>query len=245
MKNLKKLLLVITLCFPMVSSADCEKWINHLLGKYHSSRKSDNAVCKIWPADKSKTIVVLPIPNEIEGTIYYDLDVLLVDTQSGELIAHKWEQDAFYSDAVELTDFEIDTARYQLNNESRAFGVRANFRNYSRIFPFSEQTINLYVQKNEKLNLVVNKLVLKNFGGEWDDNCNAEFHSNNAALLLGKNTTNNYKDLIISYNEQKQIGKLNKKGKCVEEITKSIKRKYTLHYNGVEYPLPEPLYSSL
>ncbi len=41
---------------------------------------------------------MLPFLNEIEGTIYYDLDVLLVDTQSGELIAHNWQPVAFYCD---------------------------------------------------------------------------------------------------------------------------------------------------
>lgn len=241
MKNIKKLLLLITLCLPMVSSADCEKWIDQLLEKYHSSRESDMPVCKIWPADESKTIVVLPFPNDIKGTIYYDLDVLLVDTQSGELIAHNWQQDAFVSDAIELNNFEIDTARYQLNNESRAFGVRANSANRSRYVPISQQVINLYVQQNEKLNLVVNNLMLNNSGGEWYD-CDGEYNSRNAVLLLGNNTTNNYKDLIVSYNEQKEIGKKNSEGECVEEITKSPKRKYTLHYNGVEYPLPKPVY---
>ena len=86
MKNTQKLLLLITLSFPMVSSADCEKWIDYLLEKYHSSRESDKAICKIWPADESKTIVVLPFPHEIEGTIFYDLDVWLVDTQSVNLL---------------------------------------------------------------------------------------------------------------------------------------------------------------
>lgn len=241
MKNTQKLLLLITLSFPMVSSADCEKWIDYLLEKYHSSRESDKAICKIWPADESKTIVVLPFPNDIEGTIFYDLDVLLVDTQSGELIAHNWQQNAFVSDAIELNNFEIDTARYQLNNESRAFGVRANSANGSPYVPISQQVINLYVQQKEKLNLVVNNLMLNNSGGEWYD-CDGEYNSRNAVLLLGKNTTNNYKDLIVSYNEQKEIGKKNSEGECIEEITKSAKRKYTLHYNGVEYPLPKPVY---
>ena len=40
-------LLLITLSLTMISSADCEKWVDHLLEKYHSSRESDKAVCKI------------------------------------------------------------------------------------------------------------------------------------------------------------------------------------------------------
>lgn len=47
MKNIKKLLLLITLCLPMVSSTNCEKWIDHLLKKYHSSRVGKMTVCNI------------------------------------------------------------------------------------------------------------------------------------------------------------------------------------------------------
>ena len=237
MKNTQKLLLLITLSFPMVSSADCEKWIDYLLEKYHSSRESDKAICKIWPADESKTIVVLPFPNDIEGTIYYDLDVLLVDTQSGELIAHNWQQDAFVSDAIELNNFEIDTARYQLNNESRAFGVRTNFEHHSYSVSFSEQLINLYVQQNEKLNRVVNKLVLKNSSGEWND-CDGEYNIRNAVLLLGKNTTNNYKDLIVSYNEQKEIGKKIAKGNVLKKLLNQQKENthYIIMVLNILYP---------
>ncbi|PXZ03702.1 hypothetical protein DKK70_15905 [Gilliamella apicola] len=241
MKNIKKLLLLITLCLPMVSSADCEKWIDQLLEKYHSSRESDMPVCKIWPADESKTIVVLPFPRGSDDSIFYDLDVLLIDTQSGEVIAHNWEPDAFVSDAIQLVGFGIDTARYQLNNESRAFGVRVGFRGSSSVYPFYEQQINLYVQQNEKLNRIVNQLVLKTSGGEMY-NCKGEFHNNDAVLLLGNSSTNNFKDLIVSDKEQKGIIKVNSEGECVEEITESTKREYILYYNGVEYPLPEPIY---
>ena len=43
------------------------------------------------PTDESKTIVVLPLPRGSEDSILYDLDVLLVDTQSSKLITHHWE----------------------------------------------------------------------------------------------------------------------------------------------------------
>ena len=96
------------------------------------------------------------------------------------------------------------------------------------------------MQQNEKLNRVVNKLILKQSVGEWND-CDGEYNSRNAVLLLGKNANNNYKDLIVSYNEQKEIIKKNSERECVKEITKQTKRKYTLYYNGVEYPLPKNL----
>ena len=94
---------------------------------------------------------MLPFFNEIEGTIYYAFYVWFVDTQSGELIAHHWQPVAFYCDAIELNNFEIDTARYQQNNESLTFGVGTNFAPHSNNVSFSEQQINLYEQQIEKV----------------------------------------------------------------------------------------------
>ena len=68
-----------------------------------------------------------------------------------EFIAHHWQPVAFYCDAIELNNFEIDTARYQLNNEYRAFGVGTNFAPLSNNVSFSEQQINLYDQQIEKV----------------------------------------------------------------------------------------------
>ncbi len=75
----------------------------------------------------------------IEATfVHFFGEDQLVDTQSG-------------SDAIELNNFEIDTARYQLNNEYRAFGVGTNFAPHSNNVSFSEQQINLYEQQIEKV----------------------------------------------------------------------------------------------
>lgn len=58
----KKWLLLITLCFPMVSSADCEKRIDYLF-ENTTLLVWVITVCKIWPTDESKIIVVLPLPG--------------------------------------------------------------------------------------------------------------------------------------------------------------------------------------
>ncbi len=78
------------------------------------------------------------------------------------------------------------------------------------------------------MNRIVNKLILKQSVGEWHE-CEGEYNRRNAVLLLGKNANNNYKDLSVSYNEQKEIIKLNRKRECVKEITKQTKRKYILY----------------
>ena len=68
-----------------------------------------------------------------------------------QFIAHHWQPVAFYCDAIELNNFEIDTARDQLKNESRAFGVSTNFAPHSNNVSFFEQQINLYEQQIENV----------------------------------------------------------------------------------------------
>lgn len=69
-------------------------------------------ICKVWPADESKSIVVLPLLQKGDIVDTYDLDVLLIDNESGQVIANSWQPDALESDAKELIGFEIDKNNY-------------------------------------------------------------------------------------------------------------------------------------
>ena len=103
MIGLKNSLLLTLLCLPVVSHADCKKWFDILLNHPHHS-----PVCKVWSADESKSIVVLPLLQKDGIVDTYDLDVLLINNQSGQVIADSWQPDALESDAKELIGFEID-----------------------------------------------------------------------------------------------------------------------------------------
>lgn len=233
----KNLLLFIVIFFPIVSYADCEKWINQLIDELHHSRKSNMPICKVWPADESKTIVVLPFPHETGEDDTYDLDVLLINSESGELIANRWQADVLISDAIRLDSFDIDTARYQLNPQTLAFGIRFNYVGSSQANPFNIQYLNLYVEQGKKLRQVITQLPMNQSSGEWDTNCDGEFETHDRKIILGNNTTNDYVDLIISEKSQNQIYKENDKGECAEQIINLPNKRTFLHYNGVEYPI--------
>lgn len=254
MSYIKHLLLLITLCFPVISNAKCEKWIPNLLETYHSSRESSMAICKIWPADESKTIVVLPLLNKSEKNSddldVFDLDVLLIDSLSGKLIARHWQTNALVAEVTTWKYFEIDTARYQLNPQSQAFGVRINYKSNSRFdddvdeeneqYNY-EQYINLYIEQNEKLNCIVNKLLMSDEYSKWypKRQCQGEFHFRNRTLSLGQDSTKNYANLIISEKSQEQIS-----SNCMDgiiDIKYLPKKKFILRYNGIEYPITDQL----
>ncbi|MCX8730288.1 hypothetical protein J3U66_07860 [Gilliamella sp. B2969] len=166
MIGLKNSLLLTLLCLPVVSHADCKKWFDILLNHQHHSR-----VCKVWSADESKSIVVLPLLQKDGIVDTYDLDVLLINNQSGQIIAISWQPDALESDAEELIGFEIDKDNYQLNLETLAFDVRIQYRIRSISSPYSGEYINLYVKQNDKLNPVVNNLPMFELLGENNQRC--------------------------------------------------------------------------
>ena len=238
MIGLKNFFLLTFLCLPLVSHADCEKWISHWLNLRHHSLDSDMAVCKVWPADKSKTIVVLPLKHENGENDIYDLDVLLIDSKSGKLIANSWQPNALESDAVKLSDFEIDTARYQLNPETLAFGLRISYRLRSQVNPYYIDYINLYVKQNDELKLVVNMLPIAKFAGLTESfKCIGKFSFYDRYIILGNKMTNGYINLIVSEKPGKDIEKVDRSGEC-NTLTKNLpKKKYNLYYNGLEYPV--------
>lgn len=234
----KKILSVFVLFFPVIGIAQCDDLIPNLINQLHGDRNSDMAVCKIWPADESKTIVVLPLPHNSGENDTYDLDVLFVDSQSGEIMSCSWQPSALESDAIRLTGFTIDTGRYRLNPQTRAFGVRIAYTGSSRANPYSDESLNLYVVQGDKLNKVLDQLSIGYSGGEWDTICNGSFSSSQRTLALDNKITNGYTDLVITEKTSTQIARW-VNDDCVESEGKESGKTFRLKYNGNEYPLPE------
>jgi hypothetical protein len=226
------------ICVSGAVRADCEALLPDLIKKYHPSRTSDMAVCKVWPADESKTIAVLPLPQGSGEDDSYDLDVLLVDTQSGKLLTRDYQPNALDSDAIRLTGFEIDTARYRLNAETRAFGVRIYYSGSSRANPYSLQLLSMYVVKNGVLTRIVNQLPISSSGGKWDTNCNGEFSESNRIISIAKSITNGYADLAISERSSTTVTQ-SQDNDCQETVTEKPRTSFILRFDGTEYPLPD------
>ncbi|MCX8586228.1 hypothetical protein J3U16_00930 [Gilliamella sp. B3023] len=239
MVGLKNSLLLTLLCLPVVSHADCEKWIDILLNERHHSRDSKMAICDVWPADESKSIVVLPLLQKGGIVDTYDLDVLLIDNQSGQVIADSWQPDALESDAKELIGFEIDKDNYQLNPETLAFGVRIQYRIRSTSSPYSGEYINLYVKQNDKLKPVVNNLPMFELSGENDQRCAHNIHIYDRNITLGSSMTNGYFDLIVFEKNVNQIAVVDDYGECIAQEIVLPNKTFYMYYNGLEYPVIE------
>jgi hypothetical protein len=80
----------------------------------------------------SDSLIVMVVPKIADqertewgnGAVTYDAYVVLVNYFTGTIQSVFREADAWISDAVMLQDITIDTAPYQVNDQTRAFGIR-------------------------------------------------------------------------------------------------------------------------
>jgi len=194
---------------------------------------------KVLPYSKSQTVMVIPKYRKIEkdeyGNSSFDLDayVILADNSTGKILYKYYEENAWTSDAVVLSSIIIDTGLYNLNNETRAFGIRVSYTGSSRPNPFSQTDLSLFIVEKKSLKRVLKNYTLSDAHGEWDMNCAGEFESMEAVIDMDANKTNGFKNLSIKettvYTKNIPV-----KEDCIEK--KSTKRTTKkLKYNGIAY----------
>ncbi|WP_322029889.1 hypothetical protein [Paraburkholderia sp. J76] len=240
---MKRTLLCLVAGFaPLLAHAGCEdnfeKWTQQL----HPGRTLDteHATCKVWPANEALTIAALPLPqkgNEDDhGTD--DLEVLVADTASGTVIAHQFQKAAIQYDAVRFSGLALDTARYQLTPQNRAFGVRVMHESSSRVNPFGQTALSLYVIDGQSLRTVLDRLIVEDSGGEWDGNCAGTFSNTTRALDLGAAGNDAYATLRI---REKSVQTVNTptKDDCASKEATGKRTNAVLEYRNGKYAVPK------
>ncbi|WP_145927059.1 hypothetical protein [Jeongeupia sp. USM3] len=200
------------------------------------------ASCRVWPAAPSLTLAVLPYLREhSDGFVeVYDLETLVVDTASGTIVAHLFQSSAITSDTVRLSSITMDTARYRLTQDRRAFGIRIAYIGQSRVNPYNPTSLNLYVFDGRKLSIVLAKLAVSVNGGEWDGNCRGAFYSIVRTIDSTSTTSHNYADLKIN-EEQKSVLATGTMDDCKEQASKKKRRQISVKFKNGLYDLPTQL----
>jgi hypothetical protein len=244
---LKITVAALLLSLTQLSYAKCEgltETLNEKLGYLSNETEGYFSACKIWPADAGKTIVALAHfqkgssitvpPDSSDGL--YDLDVLVVKTDSGEIQHHLFQKGVLSSDAISFSGIDIDTARYQLAPGVIAFGLRFN-----RGGPAEVQTIRLYVIQQKKLKQILSKLSMVEYFSEAQVDCP---HSSNVRRTLAVAGTANhgYADLVLQ--EKMIVGDpVRTKSDCTVKKWQNSHR-YILHFDGDTYVVPQELQSA-
>jgi len=242
--NKKILLTACALLAPVFAHAACEDFFDTWTKKLHPNRTIDreHATCKPWPANPELTLAVLPLPakdaTDDAGTD--DLEVLVADSNSGTVIAHVYQPSAITYDAVRLSAIALDTARYQLMPENRAFGVRISYSGSSRVNPYGATSLSLYVIDGQRLRPVLDRLTIETSNGEWDDRCAGEFSSTSRTIDIGPAGRDGYAALKILEKTTNSVSVL-KNGQCLNKDTALRPISVLLQHGNGGYIVPKKM----
>ena len=159
-----------------------------------------------------------------EGHYTYKCHVVLYNA-SDKIITNRYVTENIESDAIRLSSVNFDFAPYMVQANMRAFGLRLLYTGASRVNPFEEEKITLFVQDKDKLTPVLNEFSSYLSKGEWDTNCAGEFNTKSAVFIIEPTKTNGFFDIKVNFKEIKTINKI-VSGDCkgTETATKSSTR---------------------
>ncbi|AZC23138.1 MULTISPECIES: hypothetical protein [Pseudomonas] len=204
------------------------------------------SLCKEWPAFADQSISLLaeltpdPAVADASGDGSYDLQLAVLDRQDGQALASYRQPAAFVSDAIHLDSLKLDTGRFQLAPQVRAFGVRAAFSGSSRVNPFDQVLLSLYVREGTRLRPVMEKFVAYSYSGEWDGQCTGQRVETTRTLDIAKTGSHGYADLIVRSVSVTTLGE-GQGEQCQSRSVTSKPVLTTLHYDGQRYVLPNEL----
>jgi hypothetical protein len=212
------------------------------------------AKCKVWPADRGKTIVALAYSNigdlRAASANAGDLDVLVVDSDTGNVVS-RLAQTGILSNS--LTGIAIDTADYAVATGARAFGVRASYLDSGEQSGFdpgerrTTDTLNLYLPAGDALKVIMRDLILNEtrvieYNSTWEEAadgalCAAETLITRTLVISGA-TSRDYFDILL---KEKAIGRARSlvKDSCDAIADTPVpSRTYPLRFDGDRYLIP-------
>jgi hypothetical protein len=234
---LRHALFLLCLSAASLSHAACESGLaERMHAKLYPNRPLDErlAACKVWPAFPGRSIVVLPMPRETtdKGAKVFDLELLLIqrpdngNTERDTVIGRLFQPEALDEDATNaIQDIRIDTSRYVLASDARAFGLRVRYRGSSApASPLASETVRLYVHHgSNKLREVLQEIELDHDNGGW------------------KSTSNGFADLQLSRTLVQSRAQEQEDQGCVEKALPAKFSTVTLRYDGERFKVPKSL----
>ncbi len=207
---------------------------------YLRGKRIHTAICKAWPGNPAKHIVALARPQDgaTDDLANYDLDVVVVNTQSGEILQHVLRKGAITSDAMRFDGIGLDTANYALARGVRAFGVRTSHSHIGGTSS-SDGTLSLYVPDGNELKPVLLDLPMDSSVSDRGGECN-EARETARTLVMDSASSHGYAHLVVIEKRSNQEIKTLKEGGCVETVSRSSHR-YVLQFDGTKYVAPKEL----
>jgi hypothetical protein len=204
--------------------------------------------CKPMPNEPGRSIVALSVlaqgPENSEAGSgddgSYDVDLLVVDSGTGRVQSRLLLEKAYESDAVVFDGVQIDTARYRLSPQVRAFGLRAEHSTRSHVGAYSTGELSLFVEEAGRLRRVLKDLVVYRYSGESGGDCAGNYTDVKRTVAIAPTRSNGFADLLVTTStteiESHPVG-----DDCQEVSTKPVVTQTLLRFDGKTYPVPDDL----
>lgn len=239
------------LAFVPLAQAACESGLaERIHARLHPDRVLDErlAACKPWPAFPGRIVIVLPMPrpaSDLAATKVYDLEVLLVqrpdngNTERDTLVSRLFQAEAMDEDGVAIQEIKVDTARYVLASDARAFGLRVRYRGTTHADAFASETLRLYVAQGSKLREVLQEIELDSDSGEWNADCSGRFRQLRTMLSTRPNRNGAFADLVLSRTRTQSRAQVQDDGSCAEKALSPQYSTVVLRYDGERFKVPK------
>lgn len=149
-------------------------------------------------------------------------------------ITHKYFEShkttGWTSDAIQVENFTIDTAHYQVAEDTRAFGILLYAANRSRGNPYQHKLLSLYVKKEDEIQKILNNLMIIRKSAEYTYDCEGEFFNEDKVLIMSNKKSNGYFDISL----KTKLTEGTHFGDC-ETKEKTANKSSVLKFNGEEY----------
>jgi len=185
------------------------------------------SVCKLWPDDKSKMLIAVITESET-GEMQYPVHVALINAETFQVLSRaKTFIEADATNEIYSSSLWLDTARYFLNKDTRAFGLRvSSFRDRCTYSGGFDNELKLFVIEGSSMRPVLQGLYMSSwrYEGNRCGSSDEEVTEKRVDLSLSVEPThtNGYADLLITATS-----------------SDSKKRGMKMQYNGKQYsPIP-------
>jgi len=199
--------------------------------------------CKAWPANPNLLLAAIPLvqdgPDDADGHDG-DLQILVLDRATLNMLHDLRLEGLMSDDAIRVSGVSFDTARYDVAPGRRAFGLRISREGSSRANPFSETSLRLFDIGAQRLDMVLDGLIVDRSSGEWDTNCAGEFTERTVSLAMDAAQTQGLRDIVATESYESSRSAV-QHGDCVEKTVDKGKTPHTLKFDGQRYRIPESL----
>lgn len=182
-------------------------------------------------------ILLIPeIAEESQGYTALNSHIYLVNNATKAIhttFDESYTSNGWVSDAIRLSEINIDKVFYPLTETSNAFAIKTRFDGMSAANPYAAVTMSLYVKSGDTLKKVLSNYTIYQLNGKSDGSCRGEDHEEENMLTTSSEKTNGYYDILVTHQIKKTIIFL-ENGNC--EATETItKQTSTLKFDGEKY----------